>query len=166
MLSLTRMMASARRRAWSVGLRRTKKVRRCAVFTPMPGSFENSSISAATGGAMLLMGLEHSWDSQTPGNAGHHLLRLTDFVECISGRRQHHHLEVGYVFRTKRFGIDLDSSGLEFAVHGDSDCATASRAGEFALLQFLLHLHQLLLCFLKFSHVHQFTYSFTILFSG
>src|SRR6266568_8698889 len=32
-----------------------KKVRRCAVFTPTPGSFENSSISVATGGTILLI---------------------------------------------------------------------------------------------------------------
>src|SRR5579884_3144127 len=32
-----------------------KKVRRCGLLNPKPGSFENSSISAATGGAISLM---------------------------------------------------------------------------------------------------------------
>src|SRR5579859_6167422 len=55
MLSFTRVIASASRRAWSAGLRRMKKVRRCAVFGPMPGSLASSSMSAITGAAVVCM---------------------------------------------------------------------------------------------------------------
>src|SRR6266566_8387663 len=107
MLSLTRMIASARRRAWSAGLRRIKKVRRCAVFTPTPGSFENSSTSAATGGAISLIKLEQSWNSHTAGSAADHLLlRIGDLRKGIFGSSQNHHLQFGYVFCIKRIGVN------------------------------------------------------------
>src|SRR5215469_5204755 len=141
MLSFTRRIASARRRAWSDGLRKMKNVRRCAVFTPTPGSFENSSISSATGDAMLLMiFLEHSWKPHTAGDAAEHLLlRLGSPVKGIPCRRQYHYLQVGDIFRAKGLGVDLDRSDLKLPAHGDHYGATTSGTHELTGLQVLLH---------------------------
>src|SRR5438034_2609129 len=154
-LSFTRRIASARRRAWSDGLRKMKTVSRCAVFTPTPGSFENSSISSATRDAMLLMILEHSWKPHAAGDAAEHLLlRLGSPVKGIPGRRQHHYLEISDIFRVKGLGIDLDSSDFKLAAHGDRYRAATSGTDELTGFQFLLHFHHLLLHFLQFTHVH------------
>src|SRR6266581_2825652 len=108
MLSLTRIMASARRRAWSVGLRKMKNVRRCAVFTPTPGSFENSSISVATGAAILLI-LEQSWNFQIAcSSAKHLLLCITHLSKGILSSRQYHHFQFGDVLGIKGFRVNLD----------------------------------------------------------
>src|SRR5215470_15878716 len=156
MLSFTRRIASARRRAWSDGLRKMKNVSRCAVFTPTPGSFENSSISSATGDAMLLIALEHPWNPHAAGDAAEHLLlRLGSPVKGIPGCRQHHYLEVGDVFRAKGFRIDLDSSDFKLPAHGNRHSAATSSTDELTGLQILLHFHHLLLHFLQFTHVHK-----------
>src|SRR5947209_3030507 len=104
MLSFTRIMASARRRAWSVGLRRIKNVRRWAVFTPTPGNFENSSISAATGGAILLISstLEQTWNPHATGHATNHfLLGIRYLVKGIFRCCQHHDLQFGNILWIK-----------------------------------------------------------------
>src|SRR5215470_14627069 len=153
--SLTRRMASAKRRAWSVGLRRIKNVRRCAVFTPTPGSFENSSIRAATCGAMSLIMLEQSWNSHTTrGAADHFLLCISDLGKGIFGSSQDHYLQFGDVFCIKRLGINLDGSDFKLTAHGDSYCTTTGGADELALLQFFLHFHELLLHPLDITHIH------------
>src|SRR5205085_11284116 len=87
--------------------RRMKKVRRCAVFTPTPGSFENSSISAATGGAILLISLEQSRNSHAAGDiAGQTLLRLIGLVKGIPGGSQHHHFQFGDILCIEGFGVN------------------------------------------------------------
>src|SRR5487761_1276124 len=124
MRSFTLMIASARRRAWSVGLRRIKKVRRCAVLTPTPGSLENSSINAATGGAISLIILEQSRDFHAAGDVAEQLLlRLRGSAASIFGRRQHHHFQFGDIFGVKRFRINFDRGHLKFAVDGNSHSA-------------------------------------------
>src|SRR5215470_12072691 len=114
MLSFTRRIASARRRAWSDGLRKMKNVRRCAVFTPTPGSFENSSISAATGDAMLFMiFLEHSWQPHTAGGTTKQLLlRLGYSIKSILSSSQNHNFQFSDVLCIKSFGINLDSENF------------------------------------------------------
>src|SRR6266849_608854 len=153
--SLTRRMASAKRRAWSVGLRRIKKVRRCAVFTPTPGSFENSSIRATTGGAMSLIKLEQSWNFHTTrGAADYFLLCISDLGKGIFGSSQEHHLKFGDVFCIKRLRVNLDSSDFKLTAHSDGYCTTAGGAGELAPLQFFLHFQNLLLHPLDIAHIH------------
>src|SRR5713226_3533620 len=141
MLSLTRIMASARRRAWSVGLRKMKNVRRWAVFTPTPGSFENSSISAATGAAMLLI-LQQSWNFHS---AKHLLLRITHLSKGILSSRQDHHFQFGDVFGIKGFRVNFDSGDFKLPSHGDCHCTTTSSTDKLACLQLFLRFYDFLL---------------------
>src|SRR5579863_6109879 len=171
MLSLTRIMASARRRAWSVGLRRTKKVRRCAVFTPTPGNLENSSINAATGGAISLIPclyllfvlycltaciLEKTRNFDvTCGGAGQALLRFRSLIKGVFGSGHDHHLKLVNIFWIEGFGVNLDTDGFKFAAHCNSYSTTASGTGEEGCFQLLLHFHDFLLHLLEFTHIHR-----------
>src|SRR5258708_26243617 len=118
MLSLTRIIAAARRRAWSAGLRRMKNVRRCAVFTPTPGSFENSSMRAATGGARSLIGLEQPWNLQTTGHIGRQaLVGLAHLALRIFCCGPPHDFLFCDVFRIKGLKVDFFALNITFAFH-------------------------------------------------
>src|SRR2546430_8125070 len=131
MLSLTRTMASARRRARSVGLRKMKKARRCAVLGPTLGSLDSSSIRAATGGAISLIVLEQSRDFHASSSVpDEFLLSGGRFVKGILGSSFNHDFQLGDIFGRKRFGVNFDVRDFKFAAHRDSDRATASSAGK------------------------------------
>src|SRR5579859_6037339 len=158
MLSFMRIIASDRRRAWSVGLRRRKKARRCAVFTPTPGNFENSSISAATGGAISLIVLEQSWNFHAPGSVINKLLLgIGGPVKGILSSRLHHDLKLSNIFRSKRLRVNFDARNFKLATHGDRDRTTTSSTSKLACLQIFLHFQQLLLHLLNFAHVHSYS---------
>src|SRR5215469_15583993 len=122
MLSFTRVMASARRRAWSAGLRRMKNVSRWAVLGPIPGSFASSSISADTGAAVVCMfallvnppslpdaRLEARRQLHTTRKRFHHFgSGLGGFPESILTGGQDEVLEQGDVFGIHDLGGELD----------------------------------------------------------
>src|SRR5579859_1521533 len=158
MLSFMRIIASDRRRAWSVGLRRRKKARRCAVFTPTPGNFENSSISAATGGAISLIMLEQPWNLHAPGRVIDELrLGIGSPIKGILSSRLDHHLKLSDVVRSKRLRVNFDACNFKLTTHGDRHSATTSSTSKLACLQILLHFQQLLLQMQEDLEASQFT---------
>src|SRR5690348_13346647 len=68
---------------------------------------------------------------------------------------EYHHFQFSNIVCIKGFGVKFDSRDFKFAAHGDSNCTTTGGAGKLAGFQLFLHLHQLLLHLLKFTHVHK-----------
>src|SRR5690349_5251117 len=136
MLSFTRVIASASRRAWSVGLRRMKKVSRWAVLGPIPGNLASSSMSAMTGAAVVCMDHAFSgrgraavvvrnvqesqddvaalephawWKLEAAGERRHHLGGgVGDLLEAVVARGQDEVFEHAHVGGIDYLGIQLD----------------------------------------------------------
>src|SRR6478609_2182179 len=81
MRSLTSMMASARANASSRDVRKRWKARRDAVFGPIPGSFDISSIKRATGIAET----EERWFTGLPFNRLRRNHIIDTYLESLHG---------------------------------------------------------------------------------
>src|SRR5260370_6325192 len=99
--------------------------------------------------------LEESWNFHASSKAtAHFLLCFSYLIMGIFGSSQYHHLKIGNIFRSKSFRVDLDSSDLKFAIHGDGNSTTTGSAGKLTGFELLLHFNESLLHLLDFTHVH------------
>src|SRR3954469_2958862 len=106
-------MATESSRAYSGGERRMWKASRCAVFSPMPGSFASCATSRLRGSGVIGAGLREAGDLPPAGDLVQLLLHV---VAAVGERRVHRRgdgvLQERLLVRVEELGVDLQALDL------------------------------------------------------